>query len=329
MPWTSLGQASDLDSTSRRASSLDPHDYHLSTTGPQAGPSKAGRDGSDSEQIPIVQEAAEEATTVTREETSEMNDGALEEMEGKTSKDSKKRKLKMRDEGDMLNRFGPPRQSVRARINLEFQTPPAPPKMLVSPKPKKAKKKHLDVSKTAKPSKASKKEKKRALEDKKGKRKDTTEAYAIVSSRRLKQEMEKSSGDIHPAMMLTDDDIKADEIIAYQPVSLEDMGYTRASIKPEGKTLEQRLQGKKRKDRKTIISIPKEDSDTDPPLVEIGSLEDPGPMPVKRGISSSTFIRVMRLVADLPLAERKAKKTKRLVPDHRPLVWAMVSPLSL
>lgn len=329
MPWTSSVPASELDSTSRRTVSLDPRDHHPSTAAPQAGPSKAGRDGADSEQILFMQETTEEATKVTREETSVLNDGALKELEGTASKGSKKRKLKTRDQGDMLNRFGPPRQSVRARINLEFQTLPTPPKMLVSPKPNKAKKKHLDISKPAKPSKASKKKKKKALEERKEKEKDTPEAHKTVPPRRLKKDTVTQSGDIHPAMMLTDEDIKADEIIAYQPVSLEDMGYTRTSIKPEGKTLEQRLQGKKRKDRKTIISIPKEDSDTDPPLVEIGSLEDPGPMPVKRGISSSTFIRVMRLVADLPLAERKAKKTKRLVPDHRPLVWAMVSPLSL
>jgi hypothetical protein len=238
-------------------------------------------------------------------------------LESITSKSSKKRKMKLGIEEDILNRFGPPRQSIRARIKVEFQTPPDPPKETVnSPKSKKAK--NLERSVMTDPAQVTK-DLKMCKTDRGRKRKKDSK------SRTAKKEKKSILTDIRPSMMLTEDDIKADEIIAHRPVSLESMGTAGAVTKTNGRTLEQRLQEKKRKDRKIIVSEPKEDSDADIPLVEIGSLDDPGPIPVKRGIQSSTFARVMRLVADLPRCEVRPKKTKRLVPEHRPLVWAMVS----
>jgi hypothetical protein len=250
------------------------------------------------------------------DKSAEVEGEVLEGMDRKTAKRSKKRKMKLGVGEDMLDRFGPPRQSIRARIKLEFQTLPDTPNGIISPKSKK------DTNTTrlivTDPSQVT--DHMTICEKDKGrKRKNDSQ------SRTAKKKEKSIVTDTRPSMMLTEDDINADEIIAVRPVSLEGMSTNGAATQTNARTLEQRLQGKKRKDRKVISSKPKEDMDADIPLVEIGSLDDPGPIPVKRGIRSSTFARVMRLVADLPRIEVKPERMKRLVPEHRPLVWAMVS----
>ena len=122
-------------------------------------------------------------------------------------------------------------------------------------------------------------------------------------------------------MLLTDADIQAEEIVAYQPGSLEGMVATNVDTGSTSLTLEQRLQGKKRKSRKVQSVKVKEDSDKEIPLVNMSRIV--APTPIKPGIRASTFARVMRLVADLPPCEAKPKMKRRL-PDHRPPVWAQV-----
>jgi hypothetical protein len=318
MTWNASPYAPRSDDSSRQLGTLDQR-VLMSTEDSRAGPSNAIQDHEGT-----ATPTSDMLDTVGREEfmkgggdTHETEGLVSKGLESITSKSSKKRKIKLGIEEDILDRFGPPRQSVRARIKVEFQTPPDPPKETVhSPKSKKAK--NLERSAITDPAQVTKDLKMCKTDKGRKRKKDST-------SRNAKKEKKSILTDIRPSMMLTEDDIKADEIIAHRPVSLESMGTAGSVTKTNGRTLEQRLQEKKRKDRKIIVSEPKEDSDADIPLVEIGSLDDPGPIPVKRGIRSSTFARVMRLVADLPRIEVKPKNMKRLVPDHRPLVWAMVS----
>jgi hypothetical protein len=317
MTWNASPYAPPSDDSSRQLGTPDQR-VLLSTESVRAGPSNAIQDHKNT-----ATPTPDTLGTEGREEfmkggsdTHETEGLVSKGLESITSKSSKKRKIKLGIEEDILDRFGPPRQSVRARIKVEFQTPPEPPTEIISPKSKKVK--NLKRSVMTDPAQVSKDME--MCETYKGlKRKKDGK------SRTVKKEKQSIHTDIRPSMMLTEDDIKADEIIAHRPVSLESMGTAGAVTNTNGRTLEQRLQGKKRKDRKIIVSEPKEDSDADIPLVEIGTLDDPGPIPVKRGIQASTFARVMRLVADLPRIEVKPKKTNRLVPDHRPLVWAMVS----
>jgi hypothetical protein len=318
MTWNASPYAPQSDDSSREIETPDQR-VLLSTEDSRAGPSNAERDekGTATTTPDTLGTEGREEFMKGGNDTHETGGLVSKGLESITSKSSKKRKMKLGIEEDILNRFGPPRQSIRARIKVEFQTPPDPPKETVnSPKSKKAK--NLERSVMTDPAQVTK-DLKMCKTDKRRKRKKDSK------SRTAKKEKKSILTDIRPSMMLTEDDIKADEIIAHRPVSLESMGTAGAVTKTNGRTLEQRLQEKKRKDRKIIVSEPKEDSDADIPLVEIGSLDDPGPIPVKRGIQSSTFARVMRLVADLPRCEVRPKKTKRLVPEHRPLVWAMVS----
>jgi len=306
----------DFNDSGRQPVIPDPGDSSLGGHS-QAGPSNATQDHKGAATpTPDMLDTTERHGFMKGDRSTEVECEVLKGMVREPAKSSKKRKIALGIEEDILDRFGPPRQSIRARIKVEFQTPPDPPQETISAKSKTGKDRESSVM--AGPSQVTK-DMRMCEEDKGRKRKKGSE------SRTAKKEKKSISSDIRPSMMLTEDDINSDEIIAYRPVSLESMDTTGAATKTNARTLEERLQSKKRKDRKIISSEPKEDSDTDIPLVEIGSLDDPGPLPVKRGIQSSTFARVMRLVADLPRIEVKPRKTKRLVPEHRPLVWAMVS----
>jgi hypothetical protein len=318
MTWIASPYAPRPDDTSRQLETPD-HRVLLSTEDTRAGPSNAIQDdkGTATPQTDMPDTMRREEIMKGGGDTHETEGQVSKGLERNTSKSSKKRKMKLGIEEDILDRFGPPRQSIRARIKVEFQTPSEPPRETISPKLKKAKITECS-STTTNPSQVTRDMEMSENEKGRKRKKDR-------KSRIAKKEKKSISTDIRPSMMLTEDDIKADEIIACRPVSLEGMDTAGVVAKTNARTLEQRLQGKKRKSRKIVISEPKEDSDTDIPLVEIGSLEDPGPIPVKRGIRSSTFARVMRLVADLPPIEARPKKMKRLVPEHRPLVWAMVS----
>jgi hypothetical protein len=317
MIWSASPHAPRSNDNSRQLGTPDQR-VLLSSESVRAGPSNATQDNKET-----ATPTADLLDTVGREEImtggsdTHGTEGQVSKgLERNTGKSSRKRKIKLGVEEDILDRFGPPRQSVRARIKVEFQTPPGPPTEIISPKSKKVK--NLKQSVTTDPAEVTK-DVEMSETDKGRKRKKDGK------SRTAKKEEKSLLTDIRPSMMLTEDDIKADEIIAHRPVSLESMDTAGTATNSNTKMLEQRLQGKKRRDRKIISSTPQEDSDADIPLVEIGSLDDPGPLPVKRGILSSTFARVMRLVADLARCDVKPKKTKRLVPEHRPLVWAMVS----
>jgi len=314
MTWIA-SHSLDFNDSGRQPVIPDPGNSSLGEDS-EAGPSNAISDGQGAARhIPDPNNTVERERIIKGDDSAEVEGEILKGMVREPAKSSKKRKIKLGIEEDILDRFGPPRQSVRARIKVEFQTPPDPPKETISAKSKTGKDRENLVM--TGPSQVAK-DMRMCDEDKGRKRKKGSE------SRTAKKEKRSISTDIRPSMMLTEDDINADEIVAYRPVSLESMGSTGGETKTNARTLEERLQSKKRKDRKIISSEPKEDSDADIPLVEIGSLDDPGPLPVKRGIQSSTFARVMRLVADLPCIEVKPKKMKRLVPEHRPLVWAMV-----
>jgi hypothetical protein len=318
MTWYASPYAPRSDDSSRQLGTLDQR-VLLSTESVRAGPSNATQDsqGTAAPTADMLDPVGREEVMKGEQDAHETEGQVSKGLESITSKSSKKRKMKLGIGEDILDRFGPPRQSVRARIKVEFQTPPDPPKETVnSPKSKKAK--NLERSVMTDPAQVTKDME--MCETYKGRKRKTD-----GKSRTVKKEKQSIHTDIRPSMMLTEDDMKADEIIAHRPVSLESMDTAGTATDSNARTLEQRLQEKRRKDRKIISSTPKEDSDADIPLVEIGSLDDPGPLPVKRGIRSKTFARVMRLVADLPCCEVKPKKTKRLVPEHRPLVWAMVS----
>jgi hypothetical protein len=107
--------------------------------------------------------------------------------------------------------------------------------------------------------------------------------------------------------------------------SLEAMGLENAGDKTfsrSGMSLEARLLAKKRKVKEVQAKKTIEATDPDIPLLQIDSIE--GHETGKRGIPSSVFAHVMRLVADLPAIQAKVPKVKRRVPDHRPQVWAQV-----
>ena len=246
----------------------------------------------------------------------------------KPSKRSKKRKSDTMFTDQLLDRFGPPRQSIRTRIKVEFNSAPQPPQSVISPsKPKKSKKRKVERGKgvaasitpvvgqsnnVGSPSKRSK------MRGGAKKAKSRTKSKSQTSAKKEQSSQES----IHPSMQLTDADIYAEEIVAYQPGSLEGMVATNVDTGSTSLTLEQRLQGKKRKSRKVQSVKVKEDSDKEIPLVNMSRIV--APTPIKPGIRASTFARVMRLVADLPPVEAKPKKMKRRLPDHRPPVWAQV-----
>jgi hypothetical protein len=296
---------------------------NLSSDTPQAGPSDMSREaggldepiGKIMDTMGPVNTINEDCTLTGEEETK------AEGMRMKVSKKRRKQKPVAMEEEDILNRFGPPRQSIRSRIRIESQATPEIAKEPITPKFKKTKMAKLsDTSNHAGTVKA-KRVKKEREEGKRRKGEEILDTTVIPQKTAKKRKPMVS--ETNPAMKLTEEDIMADEIIAYQPGSLEGMGVGRAESSKCGMTLEERLREKKRKTRKNIVSKVEQDSDEDPPLVEIGSLHDPGPGPIKRGIRSSTFARVMRLVADMPQVEAKSKRMKRCVPEHRPPVWAM------
>jgi len=325
MSWIASPDIPQYDASGREL--VSPNQRVLQPTGSlRAGPSDAIQVGKGT-----ATSTSHMLVTVGRVEISkgendahEAEDHVSSGLQRNTSKSSKQRKIKLGIEEDILDRFGPPRQSIRSRIKVEFETLADPLKENISLTSKKAN--VIERSIMTDPSRAAGDMEKR--ENDKGRKRTKKSVSGIGKEGEFgmaKKEKKQPLTGIHPSMVLTKDDINADEIIAYPLISLESMDTTGAAVNGNTRTLEQRLKEKKRTGRKIISSKPKQDSDADTPLIQIGSLEDPGPTPVKRGIRSSVFARVMRLVADLPRIEAMPKKTKRLVPEHRPLVWAMVS----
>lgn len=328
MPWM----------TSSSAPQVHLDDHKIDSTSDQQGSSPLN----DSRAGPMTELSATTSTT-NNEETHADKATATAIAEGgipkepvgewieepkKPSKRSKKRKSDTMVTDQLLDRFGPPRQSVRTRIKVEFNSAPQPPQSVISPsKPKKSKKQKVETGKavtaTSRPivgqsiGVGSSSEQLRTRNGaKKAKSRSKSKSQKLAKKEQLSQE------GIHPSMLLTDADIHAEEIVAYQPGSLEGMAAPSVETGNASLTLEQRLQGKKRKSRKVQSVKVKEDSDKEIPLVNMSRIVAPGP--IKPGIRASTFARVMRLVADLPPCEAKPKKMKRRLPDHRPPVWAQV-----
>ena len=268
------------------------------------------------------------ATGIAEGRTPEQPGGEGIEEPKKSSNRSKKRKSDTMVTDQLLDRFGPPRQSIRTRIKMEFNSAPEPPKSVVSPsKPKKSKTRKVETEKAVAATIGPIDGQSYDLGSK-SKRFKTKEGAKKVKSR-TKSKSQKSAKkeqpsqeSIHPSMPLTDADIQAEEIVAYQPGSLEGVVATNVDTGSTSLTLEQRLQGEKRKSRKVQCVKVKEESDKEIPLVKMSRIV--APEPIKPGIRASTFARVTRLVADLPPCEAKPKKMKRRLPDHRPPVWAQV-----
>jgi hypothetical protein len=242
----------------------------------------------------------------------------------------KKRKIKASGIDLQLDRFGPPRQSVRNRIRTEYQRDTDPPaKIVISSKRKPDPMQHgkrktgtVYGSSLAPASENGSTYDVRPAETTLLSVKDAmigTKSRNVKKKRRIRKHTE-------PATALNETDIAGDTIDAYQPGSLEAMETSSKQAVQARTTLEQRLQGKKGMKRRSKnigrkLEFKKE-VESNEPLVEIGSLDDP--RPYNPGIRSSTFARVMRLVADMPPVETRQKRPARKVPEHRPSVWAQV-----
>ena len=328
MQWTALQLPNELLSGNEQAGSPNRQPHHSLPGHLQAEPSNASGGTVDSLSKLSDTLILADGDSVSKGEgiALELKPDDTAEAKGKASKSNKKRKLKA-EEGDHLDRFGPPRQSIRARINLEYRAPPELPETLSTTTSQTARTgKNLPAFETVQLANIGKEKRSRRIGKISG---NKGKFRGNVTRRELKKEVKgkrPNGNDIHPSMMLTEEDLNSDEIVAYQPGSLEAMSLGRIDSETKRQTLQQRLQGKKRRSRKAMRSKVAERTET--PLVGIASLDDPGSIPVKLGIRSSTFRRVMRLVADLPPIEIRPRRPDRRVPDHRPLVWAMVSPIS-
>ena len=248
----------------------------------------------------------------------------------KSSKRSKKRKSDTMVTDQLLDRFGPPRQSIRTRIRVEFNSAPEPPQNVISPsKPKKSKNRKVETGKAVAATVGPIVGQRNGMgssstlsRTREGAKKAKSRSRSKSKSQKSAKKEQPSQESIHPSMLLTHADIQAEEIVAYQPGSLEGMAATSVETGSTNLTLEQRLQGKKRKSRKVRSVSVKEDSEKEIPLVNMSRIV--APEPIKPGTRASTFARVMRLVADLPPVEVQPKKMKLRLPEHRPPVWAQV-----
>lgn len=329
MPWMTSSSAPQVH--------LDGHNINSTSDQQGSSPLNDSRAGPMTELSATTSTINDEGTHTDKaiKATVEAEGGKPEEAGGdgieepvKPSKRSKKRKSDTMVTDQLLDRFGPPRQSIRTRIKVEFNSAPEPPQSVVSPsKPKKSKKHKVETGKavtaTSRPvvgQSIGVGNSSEQFRTRKGAKK--AKSRSISKSQKSAKKEQPSQESIHPSMLLTDADIHAEEIVAYQPGSLEGMAAPSVETGNASLTLEQRLQAKKRKSRKVQSVKVREDSDKEIPLENMSRIV--APEPIKPGIRASTFARVMRLVADLPPCEAKPKRVKRRLPDHRPPVWAQV-----
>lgn len=207
----------------------------------------------------------------------------------------------------------PPRQSIRNRINMEYPKPKEPLAHQPLPRTKKTK---LAVKLVAKEDTITKDKEKTS---KKGKRENRRKDRKARDTGESKMEKKIQFSAASKACTLPSRP-SSHAFGSLEAMCLENAGDKTSSR--SGMSLEARLLAKKRKVNEVRAKKTIEATDPDIPLLQIDTIESHETE--KRGIPSSVFAHVMRLVADLPPIQAKVPKVKRRVPDHRPEVWAQV-----
>jgi hypothetical protein len=318
MPWQSSASTSRLTSNSAELRLAAPQSTDASTTviDPQASPPRAVSSADTSnnddgrwagDEIVAVLAIPDEASALEKK----IAQGVELDVQGVNG--SKKRKRHQNEIDSQLARFGPPRQSVRARIKMESANFAKIDSQQAIVKIKKRKTTERIIAVEDNMGEKTKEDKVKVKVKKKAKGKDK-----CGEDRRF---TEKDTKLVTPPRTSK----TAGDAVAYQPGSLEAMGDTPQTTSIRGLTLEERLEGRKRK----IKPKKRAKDEVDLDLILLVAIPSIDPVTSRSGIRASTFARVMRLVADLPPLEIKSKREKRRVPDHRPPVWAQVRKSSL
>lgn len=202
--------------------------------------------------------------------------------------------------------LGPPRQSVRIRVKETTKDVRASPSTVLfsttAENTKQKRQKANAASKVRKKNKKIKKHKKAEVPvpvaDTEPKKQNKKDDPPRKKDQRKKPKLHHASNDVTNTR--TEEQFSLEAMSAGLPFSTATPAHATVIISRKGK-------GK-------ATDMFKNEETTDLP-----------PETRRKGIRSSTFARVMRLVADLPLVAHEPPKLKRPKAKHRPPVWADVS----
>lgn len=234
----------------------------------------------------------------------------------------KSRKRVREDIGEQsLLLIEPPRQSIRNRINIEYPKIKTLLPVVASPSIKKfksGKKAKVKAEKRAGPKGKEGKTVDKHSDGRKGRK----SKEAATPKRPIKSAQRALNTEKGPRLSTSISALEQDNLFG----SMEAMD----AVRPEnrlsegfGISLAERLKAKARKPISKLSDVEPAVEDSDIPMLELQSADRREVR--QRGISSTLFIHVMRLVAGLPPMQTAAPRIRRQVPAHRPQVWAQVS----